>query len=250
MSNERSEMVSRTDAAVVRGAGLIETALLNGVYTANCVRAKRGRFGAYEPLWLRRGDLENRIIARGGIALQDEKLEIDELDREMALLSEEVWADIARNTVCTEGKNLALDTFLAGSSYTVVGPFLGLISSVGWSATAAGDTAAQIQGTNGWKEAGDATNLPQWTTPASSARRTTASGWSSASSGSKALSSALSFSISADGTVKGCFLIYGTGAVATHADTNGKLMSAGVFSGGDKVVQSGDTLNVSYSVSF
>jgi hypothetical protein len=47
------------------------------------------------------------------------------------------WTDTIPNVVTTEGKNLALDTYLAGSSYTVVGPFMGLISSVSFTAVAA-----------------------------------------------------------------------------------------------------------------
>lgn len=154
------------------------------------------------------------------------------------------WKDTIENTVMTEGKNLALDTFLAGSAYTVVGPFMGLISSVSYSAIAAGDTAAQINGSNGWKEAGSGANFPLYTTP----RKTAA--WSAAAAGSKALSAALSFPIiTTGGTIKGCFLIYGTGAVSTIADVNGKLYSAGLFTGGDKVVSPGDTVNVSYTAS-
>lgn len=154
------------------------------------------------------------------------------------------WEDTIENTVMTEGKNLALDTYLAGSAYTVTGPFMGLISSVGYTAIAAADTAAQINGTNGWKEAGSSTNFPLYTTP----RKTAV--WSAASAGSKALSAALSFPIiTTGGTVKGCFLIFGAGAVSTIADVNGKLYSAGLFTGGDKVVAVGDTLNVSYSTS-
>lgn len=154
------------------------------------------------------------------------------------------WKDTIENTVMTEGKNLALDTFLAGSGYTVVGPFMGLISSVSFSAIAAGDTAAQINGSNGWKEAGSGANFPLYTTP----RKTAA--WSAAAAGSKSLSSALSFPIiTTGGTIKGCFLIFGTGAVSTIADTNGVLYSAGLFTGGDKVVGVGDTVNVSYTAS-
>lgn len=150
------------------------------------------------------------------------------------------WTDTIENVVATVGKNLALDTFLAGSAYTVTGPFMGLISSVSYTTgPAAGDTMTSH---SGWTEAG-ATNAPTY----SGTRKTCA--WSAASGGAKALSAALSFSITGSGTVKGCFIAYGTGAVNTIDSTAGTLLSAGLFTGGDKVVGSGDTLNVSYSLS-
>jgi hypothetical protein len=154
----------------------------------------------------------------------------------------EMWRDTIHNVVCTVGKNLALDTFLAGSGYTVTGPFMGLISSVSYTTgPAAGDTMSSH---GGWVEAGSASNFPLYTTP----RKTCA--WAAAGSGSKALSAALQFPIiTTGGTVKGAFIVFGTGAVSTIADTNGTLYSAGTFTGGDKVVGVGDTLNVSYTTS-
>ena len=47
--------------------------------------------------------------------------------------------------------------------------------------------------------------------------------------------------------VKGCFIVFQTGAVSTIASTAGKLYSAGLFTGGDKVLSVGDTLSVSYT---
>jgi len=149
------------------------------------------------------------------------------------------WRDTIENVVCTIGKNVALDAYLAGSSYTVTGPFMGLISSVDWSAVAAADTMASHAG---WKEAG-ATNAPTYTAP----RKTCA--WDAAASGEKALSSALAFVFTGAGTVKGCFIVFGTGAVSTIDNTSGTLYSAGAFTGGDKVVADTDTLNVTYTAS-
>jgi hypothetical protein len=149
------------------------------------------------------------------------------------------WEDTADNVVTTVGKNLALDTYLAGSAYTVTGPFIGLISSVGYSAVAAGDTMASHAG---WTEAGNA-NAPTYTAP----RKTAA--WSAASSGSKTLSANSSFAITGSGTVKGCFLVFGSGAVSTIDNTSGVLYSAGLFTGGDKAVVNTDTLSVSYTAS-
>src|SRR6476659_872557 len=70
----------------------------------------------------------------------------------------EKWRDTFNNPVTTGGKNLALDTFLAGSSYTVTGPYMGLISSTSYSSIAAGDTMASH---SGWLEAGNA-NAPTY----------------------------------------------------------------------------------------
>ena len=132
-----------------------------------------------------------------------------------------------------------LDMALAGTGYTVVGPYMGLISSVSYTAVAAGDTMTSHAG---WLEAGG-TNAPTYT-----GNRKTAV-WSAATAGGKALSAALSYAITGTGTVKGAFMVFGTGAVATKDDTNGVLWSAGTFTTGDKATVNGDTLNVSFSTS-
>jgi hypothetical protein len=149
------------------------------------------------------------------------------------------WRDTIENVVATVGKNLALDSFLAGAAYTVTGPFMGLISSISFAAVAAGDTMASHAG---WLEAGG-TNAPAY-----SGNRKTAA-WSAATAGGKALSAALSFAITGTGTVKGAFVCFGSGALNTKDNTAGVLWSAGAFSTGDKAVVNGDTLNVNYSTS-
>lgn len=151
------------------------------------------------------------------------------------------WRDNIENTVMTEGKNVVLDAALAGAAYTVVGPYMGLISSVSYTAIAATDVGTQINGTNGWKEAGGA-NAPTYT-----GNRKTAA-FNAASAGAKALSAALSYAITGTGTIKGAFIVFFTSAVNTKDDAHGSLLSAGLFSGGDRAVLSGDTVNVSYTL--
>jgi hypothetical protein len=147
------------------------------------------------------------------------------------------WRDTIENTVVTVGKNLAMDTYLAGAAYTVVGPFMGLVSGTSFTATAATDTMASHAG---WLECGGA-NLPTYTAP----RKTCA--WSPSAGASKALSAALSFAMTGAGPVQGAFIVFGTGALSTIDNTAGVLYSAGAFTGGAKTVGSGDTLNVSYT---
>lgn len=148
------------------------------------------------------------------------------------------WEDGFENVVTTVGKNLALDTFLAGSAYTVTGPYLGL-AGAGVTSAAAGDTMASHAA---WLEVGS-TNAPAYTAP----RKTVA--WSAASAGAKSTSSALTFAITSSGTVGGCFIVFGTGALSTIDNTGGTLYSAGAFTGGAKTVANGDSLSVTYTTS-
>ena len=149
-----------------------------------------------------------------------------------------LWEDTIENVVCTLGKNLMLQTSLTGSAYTVTGPYMGLISSVGYTAVAASDTMASH---TGWTEAGS-TNAPTF-----AARVAPAFG--TASAGAISTSSPTSFTMTGAGTLVGAFITYGTGAVTTLMSTAGTLLSAGAFTGGNQPVNSGNVVQVSYSLS-
>jgi hypothetical protein len=147
------------------------------------------------------------------------------------------WHDTVENTVVTVGKNLILDQALAGAAYTAT-EFMGLISLVGYSAISAADTMLSHAG---WTEAGT-TNAPTY----SGTRGACA--WAAASAGSKALSANPAFAITGIGTIKGCFLCGGAGATNGIMNTGGTLISAGLFTGGDRPLQINDTVTVGYSM--
>lgn len=174
------------------------------------------------------GDVGERLVAIGRFWAQH-------VDKDGNVL----WEDEFPNLVTTPGKNLLLDTLLAGSAYSVTGPYMGLIDLTSYTAVAAADTMASH---GGWLEAGG-TNAPAY-----SGNRKTAV-FSAASAGAKALSAALNFTFTSGGTVKGLFIVLGTGAVNTKDDTNGTLFSAGLFSGGDRLVANTDQINASWSLS-
>jgi len=149
-----------------------------------------------------------------------------------------LWEDTIENVVCTLGKNLMLQTALTGSAYTVTGPYMGLISSIGYTAVAAADTMASHAG---WNEAGS-TNAPTF-----AARVAPAFG--TASAGAISTSTPTSFTMTGAGTLVGAFITYGTGAVTTLMSTAGTLLSAGAFTGGNQPVNSGNVVQVTYSLS-
>lgn len=153
------------------------------------------------------------------------------------------WEEQVPNLVVAIGKQLMLDTLLKGSSYSVVGPYLGLTKV---SLTpAATDTMTTLVTTN----AAEFTNY----TVGGSAVRGTAVFASSTSTGAtpsnvtSSTATAITYTITgAGGTVYGCFLVTGTGAVNTQSSTAGTLYSEGNFSVA-KAVTAGDTVSVTYS---
>jgi len=152
------------------------------------------------------------------------------------------WEEEFPNLVVAVGKQLMLDTLLKGTSYTVVGPYLGLTNAT--LTPAATDTMTTLVG--GGKEF---TNY----TVGGSAVRGTATFASATSSGSTpsnvttSTASSITYTITGGGgTVYGCFLVTGTGASSTQSNTSGTLYSEGNFSTA-KVTTAGDTVSVTYS---
>lgn len=140
------------------------------------------------------------------------------------------WSDTFENLVVTVGKNDLLQKYLTGSSYTAA-------FSVGLTGTtptfASGDTMASH---SGWTEV---VAYSQSTRVAYTAG--TASAGSIDNSGSVAV-----FSINANGTtLGGAFLCTNS----TKSGTSGTLFGGAAFSSGDKVLGSGDTLNVTITCS-
>jgi len=152
------------------------------------------------------------------------------------------WEEKFPNLVVAVGKQLMLDTLLKGSSYSVVGPYLGLIGNT---FTA---SASDTMGSHTWTE------FVNYTVGGSAVRGTAVFG-SSTSTGStpsnvtSSTATAITYTITgAGGTVYGCFLVTGTGAVNTQSSTAGVLYSEGLFSTA-KITTAGDTVAVTYSTS-
>jgi len=134
------------------------------------------------------------------------------------------WEDVIENLVVNEGLDDILDKYYKGSSYTAA-HYVGLTD--GTPTFAAGDTMASH---SGWAEV---------TAYSETVRQTfspgTVSGQSVDNSASKAV-----FSINATATIGGAFLTTNN----TKGGTTGTLVGGGAFSGGDKALTSGDTLEV------
>jgi hypothetical protein len=154
------------------------------------------------------------------------------------------WTEEFPNLVVAVGKQLLLDTLLRTSgTYTTVGPFLGLTKV---SLTpAATDTMTTLVTTN-------AAEFVNYTVGGSAVRGTAVFG-AATSSGSTpsnvttSSASSITYTITgAGGTVYGCFLVTGSGAVSTQSSTAGTLYSEGNFTTA-KVTTAGDTVSVTYS---
>ena len=140
------------------------------------------------------------------------------------------WTDQIENLVVTQGRNFALDTLLSGSAYTASW-FLGLVDGATTPTYAAADTLASNPG---WDENVGYSNA---TRPAPNLS-------TAAAAGSKS-STATAFNINAAGTIAGCFLASNN----VKGGTTGTLYSVGSFTGGNRIVANGDTLNVTYTAS-
>ena len=153
------------------------------------------------------------------------------------------WEEEFPNLVVAAGKELLLNTLLRTSgTYTTVGPFLGLTNAT--LTPAATDTMTTLVG--GGKEF---TNY----TVGGSAVRGTAVFAAASSTGTTptnvttSAASAITYTITGGGgTVYGCFLVTGTGAVSTQSSTAGTLYSEGNFATA-KITTAGDTVSVTFS---
>jgi hypothetical protein len=154
------------------------------------------------------------------------------------------WEEKFPNLVVAAGKELLLNTLLRTSgTYTTVGPFLGLTKV---SLTpAATDTMTTLVTTN-------AAEFINYTVGGSAVRGTAvfaaaSSSGSTPSNVTTSTATAITYTITgAGGTVYGCFLVTGSGAVSTQSSTAGTLYSEGNFTTA-KTTTAGDTVSVTYS---
>ena len=151
------------------------------------------------------------------------------------------WEDKFPNLVMAAGKQLMFDTLLRTTgTYTTVGPFLGLLKS-GYTAAAA-DTMSITT----------ANEFTAYTVGGSAVRGTAVFAAASStgvtpSNVTTSAATSITYTITgAGGTVAGCFLATGTGAVNTQLSTAGTLYSAGNFVTA-KTTTVGDTVAVTYS---
>jgi len=143
------------------------------------------------------------------------------------------WADTFHNLVVNQGLQDMNSQYFKGSGYTAAW-YLGLVTGPGSGTTyAAGNTLASH---SGWTE----------NTAYTGNRKAVTFGTATTADPSVIDNSAApsSFTMNANAQV-----IAGAFLCSVSSGTSGILFSAGDFSGGDKTVDSGDTLAVTYSFS-
>lgn len=148
----------------------------------------------------------------------------------------EKWSDTFHNLVVNEGLQDMNSKYFQGSGYTAAW-YLGLVEGPGSGTTyAAGNTLATHAG---WTELTPGTAYTGNRKAVTFGTATTADPSVITNSASPS-----SFSMLVNGTV-----VAGALLCSVASGTSGVLFSAGDFTGGDKTVDNGDTLNVTYSFS-
>lgn len=147
------------------------------------------------------------------------------------------WTDTYRNLVLNGGKSDILQQYFQGSSWTPTW-YLGLVDGGTTPTYNAADTMSSHAG---WTENTTYSNSTR-VAPAWNAASASGGGAGTAGTGTKA-TTATAFNINGSATIAGTFIVTNS----TKSGTTGTLYSAGSFTGGNKIVASGDTLNVTYT---
>ena len=152
----------------------------------------------------------------------------------------EKWSDTIHNLTTNVGRANLMNSYFGNTGGGAIVMGLGGANGSGTFTPAYGDTQASHAG---WFEVGGA-NAPTYSgtrkTPAFSAATT-------ANPSVLVTSAAVEFSMTGSGTVYGAFINVG-GSTAID-NTTGTLFSIGAFTAGSKTVTSGDTINVTYTLS-
>ena len=143
------------------------------------------------------------------------------------------WTDTFHNLVVNEGLQSMNTTYFKGSGYTAAW-YLGLVSGATSPTYAAGNTLASH---SGWTELVPGTAY-------TGNRASVTFGTASTADPSVISSTSTSFAMLVNSTV-----VAGALLCTVSSGTSGTLFSVGSFTGGNKSVDNGDTLNVTYTFS-
>jgi hypothetical protein len=152
----------------------------------------------------------------------------------------EKWSDVVENLTTNVGRQSLMNAYFANTGGGAVVMGLGGANASNTFTPAYTDTQSSHVG---WYEVGGS-NAPTY----SGTRKTPS--FSSATSANPSVlstSAAVVFSMTSSGTVYGAFI--NIGGSSTIGDTTGTLFSIGAFTAGSKTVTSGDTINVTYTLS-
>ena len=152
------------------------------------------------------------------------------------------WEEEFPNLVVAVGKQLMLDTLLRTSgTYTTVGPYLGLLNaSITPAATDTMSTIVPSKEFIAYQVGGSAVR-------GTAAFAASSSTGATPSNVTSSTATSVTYTITGSGgTVYGCFLVTGTGALNTLSNASGTLYSEGNFSTA-KTTTAGDTVSVTYS---